>query len=171
MTIRQAKREELPQILQFIRELAQYEHLEKEVVATLSSMDRWLFVEKKATVLFCCEEEKPVGFALYFYNYSMWEGCCGLYIEDLFIQRAFRGKGYGKALIEHISSLALEEGCTRVEWVCLDWNKMSIDFYNRLGAVVMDGWSTYRLSGEALSLVGKKNSKNNKNNNRKEENP
>lgn len=156
MTIRRATREELPQILAFIRELAVYENLVQEVVATIESMDRWLFVEQKATVLFCCEDEKPIGFALYFYNFSTWEGRCGLYIEDLFIQRPFRGKGYGKALIEHISSIAVAEGCARVEWVCLDWNKQSIDFYKRLGAVAMDGWSTYRLSGEALSLVGSK---------------
>ncbi|MDY0288682.1 MAG: GNAT family N-acetyltransferase [Sphaerochaeta sp.] len=160
MTIRQAKREELPQILSFIKELAQYENLETEVVATIESMDRWLFAQRKATVLFCCEDGKPVGFALYFYNYSTWEGCCGLYIEDLFIQNPYRGKGYGKALIEHISSLAVQEGLTRVEWVCLDWNRMSIDFYKSLGAVSMDGWSTYRLSGEALALVG--NAKGNK---------
>ncbi len=154
MTIRRATREELPQILACIIELAQYEHLEQEVVATLESMDHWLFVEKKAIVLFCCEDKRPVGFALYFYNYSTWEGRSGLYIEDLFIQRPFRGKGYGKALIEHVCSLAIEERCARVEWVCLDWNKMSIDFYKRLGAVPMDGWSTYRLSGEALRSLG-----------------
>lgn len=162
MTIRQAKREELPQILLFIRELARYEHLEEEVVAAIESMERWLFVEQKATVLFCCEDQRPIGFALYFYNYSTWEGKCGLYIEDLFIQEPFRGKGYGKALIEHICSIAKEEGCARVEWVCLDWNKESIDFYKGLGAVPMDGWSTYRLSGEALARVG--NMKGNKKN-------
>ncbi len=162
MTIRQARREELPQVLAFIIELAKYENLEHEVVATIETMDRWLFVEQKATVLFCCEDEKPVGFALYFYNYSTWEGCCGLYIEDLFIQRAFRGKGYGKALIEHISAIAVEQGCTRVEWVCLDWNKMSIDFYKSLGAVPMDGWSTYRLTGDALALMGNKQGKHKK---------
>lgn len=162
MTIRQARREELPQVLAFIIELAKYENLEHEVVATIETMDRWLFVEQKATVLFCCEDGKPVGFALYFYNYSTWEGCCGLYIEDLFIQRAFRGKGYGKALIEHISAIAVGQGCTRVEWVCLDWNKMSIDFYKSLGAVPMDGWSTYRLTGDALALVGNKQGKHKK---------
>lgn len=154
MTIRQAIQEDLPQVLAFIIELAEYEHLQQEVVATLESMDHWLFVEKKATVLFCCEDEKPVGFALYFYNYSTWQGRCGLYIEDLYIQRPFRGKGYGKALIGHVASLAVEEGCARVEWVCLDWNKMSIDFYRSLGAVSMDGWSTYRLSGEDLKRLG-----------------
>ncbi len=159
MTIRQARREELPQILAFIVELAEYENLEQEVVATLETMDRWLFEEKKATVLFCCEDGKPVGFALYFYNYSTWEGRCGLYIEDLFIQSPFRGKGYGKALIEHVASLAVQEGCARVEWVCLDWNEMSIDFYKSLGAVSMDGWSTYRLTGDALKSLGKAKTK------------
>ena len=154
MTIRKATREELPQVLSFIVELAEYEKLGKEVVATLKSMDHWLFVEEKATVLFCCEDGKPVGFALYFYNYSTWQGRCGLYIEDLFIQKPFRGKGYGKALIEHIASIAVKEGCARLEWVCLDWNKMSIDFYRRLGAISMDGWSTYRLSGKALQDLG-----------------
>lgn len=156
MTIRSATREELPQILSFIIELAAYEKLEQEVVATLQEMDRWLFVEKKATVLFCCEDEKPIGFALYFYNYSTWQGRCGLYIEDLYIQRPFRGKGYGKALIEHVCSLAVREGCARVEWVCLDWNKPSIDFYKRLGAFPMDEWSTYRLTGDALIRLGTK---------------
>lgn len=159
MTIRKATREELPQVLAFIIELAEFECLEQEVIATLESMDHWLFVEGKATVLFCCEDEKPVGFALYFYNYSTWQGRCGIYIEDLFIQRPFRGKGYGKALIEHVATLAVEEGCARVEWVCLDWNKMSIDFYKRLGAVSMDGWSTYRLSGEALRNLGSNKAK------------
>ncbi|HKM07011.1 MAG TPA: GNAT family N-acetyltransferase [Sphaerochaeta sp.] len=154
MSIRRATREELPQVLAFIIELAEYENLAQEVVATLESMDHWLFVEEKAVVLFCCEDGKPIGFALYFYNYSTWQGRCGLYIEDLYIQRAFRGKGYGKALIGHIASLAVEEGCARVEWVCLDWNKMSIDFYKRLGAISMDGWSTYRLSGKALQDLG-----------------
>lgn len=156
MTIRSATREELPQILSFIIELAAYEKLEQEVVATLQEMDRWLFVEKKATVLFCCEDEKPIGFALYFYNYSTWQGRCGLYIEDLYIQRPFRGKGYGKALIEHVCSIAVREGCARVEWVCLDWNKPSIDFYKRLGAFPMDEWSTYRLTGDALIRLGTK---------------
>ncbi|MDT4762720.1 GNAT family N-acetyltransferase [Sphaerochaeta sp. PS] len=156
MTIRSATREELPQILSFIIELAAYEKLEQEVVATLQEMDRWLFVEKKATVLFCCEDEKPIGFALYFYNYSTWQGRCGLYIEDLYIQRPFRGKGYGKALIEHVCSLAVRQGCARVEWVCLDWNKPSIDFYKRLGAFPMDEWSTYRLTGDALIRLGTK---------------
>ena len=154
MSIRRATREELPQVLAFIIELAEYENLAQEVVATLESMDHWLFVEEKAVVLFCCEDGKPIGFALYFYNYSTWQGRCGLYIEDLYIQRPFRGKGYGKALIGHIASLAVEEGCARVEWVCLDWNKMSIDFYKRLGAIAMDGWSTYRLSGKALQDLG-----------------
>jgi len=162
MTIRRATREDLPQVLAFIIELAEYEYLEQEVVATLESMDHWLFVEGKAIVLFCCEDEKPVGFALYFYNYSTWQGRSGLYIEDLFIQRAFRGKGYGKALIAHVASLAVKEGCARVEWVCLDWNKMSIDFYKRLGAVPMDGWSTYRLAGDALKSLGNSKAKENK---------
>lgn len=156
MTIRRARREELPQVLSFIIELAEYEKLGKKVVATLKDMDHWLFVEKKAIVLFCCEHDKPVGFALYFYNYSTWQGRCGLYIEDIFIQKPFRGRGYGKALIGHIASIAVKEGCARLEWVCLDWNKMSIDFYRRLGAIPMDGWSTYRLSGDALESLGKK---------------
>lgn len=159
MTIREATREELPLLLAFIVELAEYENLEKEVVATLESMDRWLFVECKAKVLFCCEDETPVGFALYFYNYSTWEGRSGLYIEDLFVRKPFRGKGFGKALIEHISSLAVEEGLARVEWVCLDWNRKSIDFYRSLGAVPMDGWTTYRLTGEALRSMGNSKSK------------
>lgn len=155
MTIRSAVREDVDLILSFIKELASYEKLEHKVVASLEDMEYWLFDQKKGEVVLCCVDGRPIGFALYFYTFSTWEGCAGLYIEDIFIQSPYRGKGYGKALIRHVCSLATEQGCKRVEWVCLDWNEPSIEFYKSLGAYAMDGWSTYRLSGDALEAMGK----------------
>jgi GNAT superfamily N-acetyltransferase len=148
--IREAKEEDIPKILQFVRELAVYEHLENEAVATVESMRYWIFEQKKAFVLFCCEDGLDVGFALYFYNFSTWKGCCGIYIEDLYVQKEYRGKGFGKALITHIAQIANRKGCARVEWACLDWNKSSIDFYKSLGAIPMEDWSVFRLTDRAL---------------------
>ncbi|AEV29641.1 acetyltransferase [Sphaerochaeta pleomorpha str. Grapes] len=150
MTLREATEEDIPLILQFVKELAMYEHLENEVVATPQLMRYWIFEQKKASVLFCCHDGLEVGFALYFYNYSTWKGCCGIYIEDLYVQKAYRGKGFGKGLITRIAQIANKEGCARVEWACLDWNQSSIDFYKSLGAKPMEDWSVFRLTGLAL---------------------
>ena len=156
MTIREATEADIPKILQFVRELAIYEQLENEVVATPQLMQYWIFEQKKASVLFCCEDGLEVGFALYFYNYSTWKGCCGLYIEDLYVQKEYRGKGFGKALITRIAQIANKEGCARVEWACLDWNQSSIDFYKSLGAKPMEDWLVFRLTGPALQAFSEK---------------
>jgi len=155
MTIREANENDIPRILQFVRELALYEKLESEVVATPEQMHLWLFEKKKASVLFCCNDGLEIGFALYFYNFSTWKGCCGLYIEDLYIQKEYRGRGFGKALITEIAQLANKEGCARVEWACLDWNQSSIDFYKSLGARPQKDWSVFRLTGPSLEAFSK----------------
>ena len=154
-TISTAVREDVPQILQFIRRLAEYEHLENEVVATEALLEEWLFDKEKAEVLIAREGEIPVGFALYFHNFSTFLGRAGIYLEDLFVLEEYRGRGYGKALLRRLAQIALERGCGRLEWCCLDWNQPSIDFYRSLGAVPMSDWTIYRLTGETLNNMAK----------------
>ncbi|MBQ7320722.1 MAG: GNAT family N-acetyltransferase [Clostridia bacterium] len=154
-SIREAVREDVPQILQFIRQLAEYEHLEKEVVATEALLEEWLFDEQKAEVLIAQQGTTPVGFALYFHNFSTFLGRAGIYLEDLFVLQEYRGRGYGKALLRRLAQIALERGCGRLEWSCLDWNQPSIDFYRSLGAVPMSDWTVYRLTGETLDQMAK----------------
>ena len=154
-TISTAVREDVPQILQFIRRLAEYEHLENEVVATEALLGEWLFDKEKAEVLIAREGETPVGFALYFHNFSTFLGRAGIYLEDLFVLEEYRGRGYGKALLRRLAQIALERGCGRLEWCCLDWNQPSIDFYRSLGAVPMSDWTIYRLTGETLNNMAK----------------
>lgn len=139
-------------ILNFIRALAEYEHMSDEVVATPELLREWIFEKKKAEVLFVMEEEKKVGFALYFHNFSTFLGRAGIYLEDLFVLPEYRGKGYGKGLLKRLAAIAVERGCGRLEWACLDWNTPSIDFYTkRMQAVPMDEWTVYRLTGETLT--------------------
>ena len=145
-----ATRQDVGLILQFIKDLAVYEKMEQEVVATEALLEQWLFEKEKAEVLFVMEDGKEVGFALFFHNFSTFLGRAGIYLEDLFIKPAFRGLGYGKAMIRHLAQLAVERGCGRLEWSCLDWNRPSIDFYLGLGARPMDEWTVYRLTGETL---------------------
>ena len=154
-SIREAVREDVPQILQFIRQLAEYEHLEKEVVATEALLEEWLFDKQKAEVLIAQQGTTPVGFALYFHNFSTFLGRAGIYLEDLFVLQEYRGRGYGKALLRRLAQIALERGCGRLEWSCLDWNQPSIDFYRSLGAVPMSDWTVYRLTGETLDQMAK----------------
>lgn len=154
-TISTAVREDVPQILQFIRRLAEYEHLENEVVATEALLEEWLFDKEKAEVLIAREGEIPVGFALYFHNFSTFLGRAGIYLEDLFVLEEYRGRGYGKALLRRLAQIALERRCGRLEWCCLDWNQPSIDFYRSLGAVPMSDWTIYRLTGETLNNMAK----------------
>lgn len=154
-SIREAVREDVPQILQFIRQLAEYEHLEKEVVATEALLEEWLFDKQKAEVMIAQQGMTPVGFALYFHNFSTFLGRAGIYLEDLFILKEYRGRGYGKALLRRLAQIALERGCGRLEWSCLDWNQPSIDFYRSLGAVPMSDWTVYRLTGETLDQMAK----------------
>lgn len=138
------------EILNFINLLAEYEKMQNEVVATEDLLKEWIFEKKKAEVIFAIEDGKKVGFALFFHNFSTFLGRAGIYLEDLFVLPEFRGKGYGKALLHRLAAIAVERGCGRLEWACLDWNKPSIDFYLSLGAKPMDIWTTYRLDGETL---------------------
>ncbi len=153
MTIRPAEEKDCGIILEFIRGLAEYERMSDQVVATEELLREWIFEKKKAEVLFVCEGEKPVGFALFFHNFSTFLGRAGIYLEDLFVFPAYRGKGYGKALLKRLAQITVERGCGRLEWACLDWNKPSIDFYLSLGAVPMEEWTVYRLTGNTLNAM------------------
>jgi len=148
-----AKENDVNKIFNFIKELAVYEKMEDEVVATEELLHNWLFVEKKAEVIFALEEGKEVGFALFFHNFSTFLGRGGIYLEDMFVLPSYRGRGYGKGLIKTLAKIALERNCGRLEWTCLDWNKQSIDFYLSLGAKPMEEWRIYRLQGKSLEEV------------------
>lgn len=138
-------------ILTFIRELADYEGMLDQVVADEATLHTWIFEKEKAEVLFVLEGETEVGFALFFHNFSTFLGRAGLYLEDLYVRPECRGKGYGKALFRKLAQIALERGCGRMEWWCLDWNRPSIDFYTKgMGAEPMSDWTVYRLAGETL---------------------
>ena len=138
-------------ILTLIRELADYEGMLDQVVADEETLHTWIFEKGKAEVLFVMEGKDEVGFALFFHNFSTFLGCAGLYLEDLYIRPEHRGKGYGKALFRKLAQIALERGCGRMEWWCLDWNRPSIDFYTKgMGAEPMSDWTVYRLTEESL---------------------
>ena len=141
----------IPLILNFIRGLAEYEKMSDEVVADEKTLEEWIFDKQKAEVIFALEGEKAVGFALFFHNFSTFLGRAGIYLEDLFVLPEYRGKGYGKALLKKLAAIAVERGCGRLEWCCLDWNKPSIDFYLSLGAQPLSDWTTYRVMGKTLS--------------------
>ena len=153
MTIRFATENDCALILHFIRDLAEYEKMADQVVASEELLREWIFEKQKAEVLFVCEEGKELGFALFFHNFSTFLGRAGIYLEDLFVLPEYRGKGYGKALLKKLAQIAVERGCGRLEWSCLDWNSPSIDFYRSLGAIPMDDWTTYRLTGETLKKM------------------
>ena len=153
MEFRTATREDAALVLEFIRELAVYEKMLPEVVATQESVAHWVFDRHSAEVLFVLEDGKEVGFALFFHNFSTFVGRSGLYLEDLFVRPAYRGKGYGKGLLKQLARIAVERQCGRFEWVCLDWNAPSIDFYRSLGAKPMEEWTIYRLDGQALQAL------------------
>ncbi len=159
MEFRFANVEDCRLILSFIRQLSDYENMSDQVVATEELLGEWIFEKKKAEVLFVCECEgkgnKEVGFALFFHNFSTFLGRAGIYLEDLFVLSEYRGKGYGKALLKKLAQITVERGCSRLEWACLDWNQPSIDFYRSLGAVPMDEWTTYRLTGDTLLEMAK----------------
>lgn len=137
-------------ILDFIKRLAEYEKMANEVVATKELLREWIFVKKKAEVIFALEDGKEVGFALFFHNFSTFLGRAGIYLEDLFVLPEYRGKGYGKGLIKQLARIADERGCGRLEWWCLDWNEPSIEFYKSLGAQPMSDWTVYRITGSTL---------------------
>ena len=141
-------------ILGFIRELAKFEKLEREVTATEQSLRETLFGARRyAEVVFVEEGGERAGFALFFHNYSTFLGRPGLYLEDLYVRPQMRGKGYGRMLLSHLAGLAVARGCGRLEWWVLDWNQGAIDFYLSLGAEPMSDWTVYRLSGDALTRL------------------
>ncbi|MBM7643399.1 GNAT family N-acetyltransferase [Streptococcus loxodontisalivarius] len=151
LTFRNAERQDVPLILHFIRELADYEKELDQVVADEATLEKWLFDKEKAEVIFAMVGQEEVGFALFFHNFSTFLGRSGLYLEDLYVKPEYRGKGYGKAIIKKLASIAVQRGCGRMEWWCLDWNKPSIDFYLSLGAEAMSDWTVYRLAGDTLT--------------------
>ena len=153
VSFRYARREDVGTILTFIRELARYEKLEQEVVATEELLEEWIFDKEKAEVIFAMEGDTEVGFALFFHNFSTFLGRAGIYLEDLYVKPEYRGKGYGKKLLQKLASIAVERGCGRLEWWCLNWNEPSIEFYYSLGAEAMDEWTTYRITGETLKKL------------------
>ena len=153
LTFRAAEAADTPLILQFIRELAEYEHLLDQVVASEELLRDQLFQKRRAEVLFALEDGEAVGFALFFHNFSTFLGRAGLYLEDLYVRPAHRGKGYGKAIFRQLAAIAMQRGCGRLEWWCLDWNTGSIGFYRALGAQAMEDWTVYRLSGQALERL------------------
>jgi GNAT superfamily N-acetyltransferase len=154
LTIRGAAAPDVPLILAFIRELAAYEHLEHEVIATEADVHAALFGPRtSAEVALACLDGDPVGFALYFHSFSTFVGKPGIYLEDLFVRPAARGCGAGKQLFAYLAKTALERGCARLDWAVLDWNEPSIGFYRSLGAVDQSEWTTYRLDGAALARL------------------
>ena len=153
LTFRTAERKDTPLILQFIRELADYEKMLDEVVADEATLETWIFDKQKAEVIFAVENGAEVGFALYFHNFSTFLGRAGIYLEDLYVKPECRGKGYGKAILKKLAAIAVERGCGRLEWWCLDWNKPSIDFYLSLGAEQMSDWTVYRIAGDTLKQL------------------
>lgn len=153
LTFRNAERKDTALILQFIRELADYEKMLDEVVADEATLEEWIFERQKAEVIFAVEEGMEVGFALFFHNFSTFLGRAGIYLEDLYVRPECRGRGYGKAILKKLASIAVERGCGRLEWWCLDWNKPSIDFYLSLGAEPMSDWTVYRIAGDTLKQL------------------
>lgn len=151
LVVRPATEEDVPLILALIRELAEYERLSHEVTATEEDLRRSLFGERRfAEVLLAYLENEPAGFAFFFHNFSTFLGKPGIYLEDLYVRPEHRGSGLGKAMLSRLARLAKERGCGRLEWWVLDWNGTAIGFYQKLGAVPMDDWTVYRVTGEAL---------------------
>ena len=156
LTFRAAKEQDCEKILFFIRELAKYEHMEDDVIATPQLLREWIFEKQKAEVIFPMVDGQEIGYALFVHNFSTFLGRAGIYLEDLFIMPEHRGKGYGKATLKELARIAVDRGCGRLEWSCLDWNKPSIDFYLSLGAKAMDEWTIYRLTGETLENMARR---------------
>lgn len=155
ITIRTAKPGDEGLILSFIRALADYEHMTDDVVATEELLREWLFEKRTAEVVFAQTGGRDIAFALYFHNFSTFLGRGGIYLEDLFVLPEYRGQGIGTAIFKHLAKTALECGCGRLEWACLDWNSPSISFYLSLGAARMSEWTTYRLAGDSLEALAR----------------
>lgn len=148
--IRPAKASDAQTVLDFIKAIARYEKLENQVEATLEDIQLSIFQKKDAHVIIAYDNNQPVGFALYFYNYSTFKGRKGLYLEDLFVNEAYRSKGIGRQLFDYLKQKAKDEDCGRMEWVCLDWNQNAIDFYRKNKATSMDEWTTFRIDEKNL---------------------
>lgn len=159
LQFRYAKETDVALILSFIRELADYEKMLDEVVATEALLKEWIFEKKKAEVIFACVDGREIGFALFFHNFSTFLGRAGIYLEDLYVKPESRGKGYGKALLKKLAQIAVERNCGRLEWWCLDWNRPSIDFYLSLGAEPMEDWTVYRIAGDTLKALSQGSAK------------
>ena len=153
VTFRTAGEQDVKLILEFIRALAEYEHMLDQVVADPETLRRELFERHRAEVLFAVAEGREVGFALFFHNFSTFLGRAGLYLEDLFVRPEYRGRGYGRALLKELARIARERGCGRMEWWCLNWNQPSIAFYRSLGAKAMDEWTVFRLTEDAMASL------------------
>ena len=153
LSFRNAEKNDISLILHFIKELASYEKMLDEVIATEEILNHWIFEEKKAEVFFVLENNKEIGFALFFHNFSTFVGRAGLYVEDGYIMPEYRKKGYGKAVFKKLAQIAVERGCGRMEWSCLNWNKPSIDFYTHIGAVPMSEWTVYRLTQDKIKKL------------------
>jgi GNAT superfamily N-acetyltransferase len=153
--LRFAEEKDIPVILRFIKELAIYENLLDQVTANEEILCESLFKRKVAEVIIAEYEGEAVGYALFFYNFSTFLGRPGIYLEDLYVTPEMRGKGFGKIILSYLAKLVVERDCGRLEWACLDWNEPSIKFYKGLGAISMEDWSTYRLTGEALENLAK----------------
>lgn len=151
--IRKAKPEDTETIFNLIYKLAVYEKLENDVTTTVEELRTNIFEKNYAEVLIAEENEKPVGFALYFHNFSTFVGKPGIYLEDLFVEPEMRGKGYGKALLVELAKIAKERNCGRLEWAVLDWNKPSIEFYKSLGAKPMEEWTVFRLDKNGIKIL------------------
>ena len=152
--IRVATLDDVPTILSLIRDLAHYERAPNEVVATEEGLREVLFGARPAAeVVLALEGKMPVGFAVFFHNFSTWLGRAGLYLEDLFVRPDARGKGYGRALLVHLARIAQERGCGRMEWAVLDWNEPAIQFYRKLGAAPNEEWTVFRLTSEGIAKL------------------
>ena len=155
--IRFAERKDVSTILGFIRELADYEHMSDDVVATEELLTEWIFEKQKAEVLIIAHNGHDAGFALFFHNFSTFLGRAGIYLEDLYVKPEFRKLGLGKALLRRLAQITIERDCGRLEWACLNWNQLSIDFYRSLGAAPMEEWTTYRVTGDTLCRLAEEN--------------
>ena len=153
LDFRYAERKDGGLILKFIKDLAKYEKMENEVIATEALLKEWIFDKQKAEVIFALKDGKEVGFALFFHNFSTFLGRAGIHLEDLEVMPKHRGFGYGRAILRKLAQIAVERGCGRLEWWCLDWNKPSIDFYLSLGAEPMSDWTVYRIAGDTLNKL------------------
>jgi GNAT superfamily N-acetyltransferase len=157
VVLRDAGIKDIPLILEFIRDLAEYESLLDQVSATEEGLEKSLFIDRIAEVLICEYRENAAGFALYFHNFSTFLGKPGIYIEDLFVKPEYRGKGLGRTLLARIAAIAVERSCGRLEWACLDWNEPSIKFYKSHGGRPLDEWTTYRVTGDMLEKLAEEN--------------